>query len=103
MKKPDFKALNRKDWSNVESFQRIGITWTKVFEDGDYLVWSAGNTHPGYLNLEVWKKRWAKNPDGSEVLIAPGDSEWGRYGWSPYGKEEHVRNKLLKFFGIALP
>lgn len=98
----DFKTINRKDWSCVTTLNRIGYTYDRVSENENYIVWSQRDFHPGQLNLEVWKKRWVDNPDGSRALIAPNDNEWGTYGWTVIGKTEPIKTKVLERFGIAL-
>lgn len=100
MKKfPD--QIFRKDWTDERVLQRGSYTYDRVYDDDRYIVWSQRDFHKGMLNLEVWRKLWATNPDGKKVLVPPTDSNWGLYGWTLVGLEDQMKSKLSKTFGIA--
>lgn len=92
----------KKDYSKISSFERLGYTYTKAAEDDNYVVWRMEKEEIPHYAVEVWRKYWWKQPDGSRYLHAPSDEEFGSSAWYLVGKEEAVKSQVLEKFGIAL-
>lgn len=92
----------RKDYSKISQFERIGYTYSKIYEDSEYLVWKMSKEGEINYQVEVWKKRLAKNPDGSVITRAISDEEFGVSGWYLAGKEADVKKRVSEKFGITL-
>ena len=96
------KNIFCKDYSKINEFERIGYKYVKVYEDNDYMVWDMSKESVSTLKIEVWKKRWKKQPDGSLYCAAPSDEDFGRYGWFLTGTKAVVKQQLESKFKIAL-
>lgn len=99
MEKFDFKKVFRKDYSKINEFDRIGIHYTKIAESDEYVAWLMDGVN---YAVEVWKKRWRKQPDGTLYLAPPSDEKFGENGWYFVGKEDFVKSQVRDRFGIAL-
>lgn len=90
------------DYSKVSEFERLGYTYTKVAENDRFVVWRMEKEEIPHYSLEVWKKRWEKQPDGSLYLRAPSDENFGILGWYLVGKEDVVKKQVWERFEIWL-
>lgn len=98
----DFSKVRRTDYSVIDTFERIGYTYTKIAENAEYVCWEMTKEGLHLYSVEVWKKRFGKNPDGTIYLKPPSDENFGKYGWYFSGKKEQVRQRVLDRFGICL-
>ena len=90
------------DYSKISSFERLGYTYTKVAENDNYVVWRMEKEGIPHYAVEVWKKRWLKQPDGTPYLTAIFDEQFGVFGWYYVGREDVVKSQVLDRYGIAL-
>lgn len=104
MEKIDFKNVKGTDYSKINEFKRHSDLYTKIAENEEFVVWKMERVDRElpYLQFEVWKKLWKKNPDGSVYMKAPSDEEFGRYGWFICGKPDHCKTRVFARSGISI-
>lgn len=91
----DMSKFFATDYRSIDTFKRYNYEYTKVSQDEKWMVWRLSKNGE-YRGYELWKRIRHRNPDGTEVWIAPSDEQFGRYGWYIYYLDDEVCFKRIE-------
>ena len=94
-------SIGRKDYAAVKEFERIGIQYERICDNEGYVLWGMVQNDQ-VTGFEVWKKRWVKNPDGTMVMKAPCDEDFGVYGWYMAGNTDYSWQRIKEVGGFTV-
>jgi len=79
------KPIYSKDIKDVQSFQKYGNNYEKVYADDDRHIYIFKAFDENFTSYEVILGKRVKNPDGNIVYTYPGNNDWGKLGFTIRG------------------
>lgn len=87
-KEANWKEVCKTDFRSIEEFKRNGYTYRRIASEYEWMVWKLSKDNDNESRFELWKRKNAKNPDGSLIWASPSDEEFGKYAWYIHLKDD---------------
>lgn len=93
------EKIKRKDIKEIETFEKFGEIFTKIYKDDEIHVYvyerrKNGGTSGGF---EVIRGKKYTNPDGSVVYCYPSSEDFGVYGYYISALMRDCKERIQKY------
>ena len=93
------EKITRKDIKEINSFNKFGDNFTKVWSDDAQHIYVFKRTNKQYMSgqFEVVKGKKYTNPDMSVVWVYPSSAEFGENGYCINGARKDYKERIKMY------